>query len=98
MYLIWLLVFVLIPTFLVWLFNFNLLWRYKATFVHAIFFALVFSISWDIYAVKSNIWYFPKERNAGIQIGMLPLEEYLFMALATLLIASITITIKYRLK
>lgn len=98
MYLIWLLIFVLTPTFLIWLFNFNLLWRYKATLTHAIFFALVFSIPWDIYAVKSNIWSFPREGNAGIQIGILPLEEYLFMTLVTLLIASITITIKYRLK
>lgn len=98
MYLIWLLVFVMTPTFLIWFFNFNLLWRYKATLIHAIFFALVFSVPWDIYAVKSGIWHFPKEGNAGIQIGILPLEEYLFIILATLLIASITITIKYRLK
>lgn len=98
MYLILLLVFVMIPTSVIWLFNFNLLWRYKATLIHAMFFALVFFVPWDIYAVKSGIWYFPKEGNAGIQIGILPLEEYLFMALATLLIASIAILIKYRLK
>lgn len=98
MYLVWLLIFVVIPTFLIWLFNFNLLWKYKATLFYAIFFALVFSIPWDLYAVKSNIWFYPKEGNLGLQIGTLPLESYFFYALVTLLLASITILIKYRLK
>lgn len=98
MYLIWLLIFICIPTLIIWLLNFNLLWKYKKTLGHVIFFALVFSIPWDIYAVKTNIWMFPDEGNIGLNIGLLPIEEYLFMAFVSLLIGSIAIVLKYKLR
>jgi lycopene cyclase domain-containing protein len=60
------------------------------------FFALVFSIPWDIFAVTNHLWFFPKEGNIGFLILGLPIEEYLFMTTVTLLIGSITILVKYR--
>jgi len=98
MYILGLLIFAILPTLLLWLFNFKPLWKYKRTLLYAIFFALIFSIPWDIYAVRTDIWSFPKEGNVGIYLLGLPLEEYFFMALVTLLIGSMTIVLKYRFK
>lgn len=95
-YLFWLTIFVLAPSLYLWYLNFNLLWKYKKTILYAIFFAFIFSIPWDILAVKNIIWFFPKEGNVGIILGRLPIEEYLFMSTVTLLISSLTIALKYK--
>ncbi len=97
-YLIWLLIFVWIPIFTIWFFNFKRLWKYRKTLICASFFALVFSIPWDIFAVTNNIWIFPKEGNIGFFILGLPLEEYLFMVTVTWLLGSIVIMVKYHKK
>jgi len=60
-YPLWLIFFLFIPSAILWFFYFKLLRRYWKTFLYAIFFALVFSIPWDTFAVKNNIWFFPKE-------------------------------------
>jgi lycopene cyclase domain-containing protein len=60
------------------------------------FFALVFSIPWDIFAGKNNIWFFPKEGNMGIYLGFIPLEEYFFYIGATFFAATITVIFKYQ--
>lgn len=88
--------FVGLPTILIWIFNFNLFWKYKNTLIYAMFFALVFSIPWDIHAVQTKIWYFPKDTNLGIFLLSLPIEEHLFITTVTLMVASITIVAKYR--
>lgn len=94
-YIVWLLVFIWIPTLLLWIFRFKLLWKYRKSLFWAMLFALVFSIPWDIFAVHNRIWYFPAGGNLGVWIFGLPVEEYLFMATVTLLVGSITILIKY---
>lgn len=94
-YLIWLFVFIWIPTLILWFFNFQLLWKYRKTLLYAMFFALLFSIPWDILAVSNHIWFFPKGGNIGFWIGGIPFEEYLFIATVTLLAGSIMILIKY---
>lgn len=95
-YLLWLMSSFSIVTILLWFFQFNLLWRYKKSISLTIFFAFIFSIPWDILAVKNNIWFFPKEGNMGIFIAGLPIKEYLFMFIVTLFISTLTILIKYR--
>ena len=40
---------------------------------------------WDSAAVKHGLWRFPEGKTWGIRLGWLPLEEYLFFALQTLL-------------
>ena len=39
----------------------------------------VFGSMWDSYAIWRGHWVFPVEKNLGIVIGLMPLEEYLFM-------------------
>ncbi len=41
---------------------------------------------WDNLAVKWGLWGFEPERIWGIKLGYLPLEEYLFFGLQTLLV------------
>ncbi|MCE9672193.1 lycopene cyclase domain-containing protein [Myxococcus stipitatus] len=41
---------------------------------------------WDNVAVKWGLWGFDPERIWGIKLGWLPLEEYLFFGLQTLLV------------
>jgi lycopene cyclase domain-containing protein len=40
---------------------------------------------WDTAAVKHGLWRFPEGKTWGIRLGWLPLEEYLFFGLQTLL-------------
>ncbi len=40
---------------------------------------------WDSVAVKHGLWDFPEGKTWGIRLGWLPLEEYLFFGLQTLL-------------
>ncbi len=40
---------------------------------------------WDNAAVKHGLWNFPEGKTWGIRLGYLPLEEYLFFGLQTLL-------------
>jgi len=57
--------------------------------------ALVFSVPWDLWAIRTNIWMFPGTTNVGLWFG-LPLEEYFFIMFVTLLLSSITIVLKVR--
>lgn len=41
---------------------------------------------WDNYAVKWGLWGFDAARTWGLRLGYLPLEEYLFFGLQTLLV------------
>lgn len=39
----------------------------------------VFGSIWDSYAIWRGHWVFPPEKTLGIVIGLMPIEEYLFM-------------------
>lgn len=96
-YLQWLTIFVWAPLALLWATNWRLLRGYPRTFTRCIGWALVFSVPWDVLAVRTQIWLFPKEGNLGIWIFGLPLEEYLFMVFVTLLVSTVTIVLRARL-
>ena len=40
---------------------------------------------WDSWAVVHGLWAFPEGKTWGLRLGVLPLEEYLFFGLQTLL-------------
>jgi lycopene beta-cyclase len=44
------------------------------------------TVPWDNLAVKWGLWGFDAERTWGIRLGYLPLEEYLFFGLQTVLV------------
>ena len=97
-YLAWLLIFVWIPTLLLWITNFDILHRYKKTLSFCIFWALIFSVPWDYWAIKTEIWVFPQDTNLGIWFSGLPLEEYLFISFVTLEVSTLTLVLKHRAK
>jgi lycopene cyclase domain-containing protein len=39
----------------------------------------IFGVLWDTFAIWRGHWLFPQGRNLGIVIGLMPLEEYLFI-------------------
>ena len=48
-----------------------------------IFLAVVYTTPWDNYLVANQVWYYENEKIAGILLGWVPLEEYLFFILQT---------------
>jgi len=95
-YLTWLLIFVWLPTLLLWITNFHTLRLYTKTLSLCIFFALVFSTPWDYWAIKTKIWVFPQDTNLGIWFGGLPLEEYLFIIFVTFEVSTLTLVLKHK--
>jgi lycopene cyclase domain-containing protein len=51
--------------------------------------AVVYTTPWDNVLVANNVWSYPPERVWGIVLGYVPLEEYMFFVLETVMIALI---------
>ncbi len=47
--------------------------------------ALVYTTPWDNYLVATGVWYYEPVRVWKVILGHVPLEEYLFFALQTIL-------------
>jgi len=71
-----------------------LVWRYRRTFTAwslapmGLLLVVVYAATspWDNLAVKWGLWGFDPERIWGIKLWYLPLEEYLFFGLQTVLV------------
>jgi lycopene cyclase domain-containing protein len=96
-YIYWLSIFVWLPIIVLWAMNWTYLSRYTRTFLYCVIWSLLFSIPWDIWAVKAQIWIFPQNTNVGLQIGGLPLEEYFFMIFVTILISTVVLLLRKKL-
>jgi lycopene cyclase domain-containing protein len=59
------------------------LWR--AIFIHVVL-ALAYTTPWDNYLVVTGVWYYDPDLVTGIVFGYVPLEEYTFFVLETLLV------------
>lgn len=92
-YLIWLSVFVLLPSIMLFLLFWNTLRTYLKPLALAPLGALIFSVPWDIISVREHIWYFEEPYIVGVWFGDLPLEEYLFIIFVTLLFAQISVLV-----
>ncbi len=95
-YIGWLALFVWLPLLTLWVLYFQTLRRYKRTMIFCVFWALVFSVPWDWWAIRTRIWIFPPDTNVGIWVGGIPLEEYLFIIFVTALISTITLVLRDR--
>jgi lycopene cyclase domain-containing protein len=42
-------------------------------------FFFTIGVIWDSYAIINGHWLFPPEKTMGINIGVMPVEEYLFI-------------------
>lgn len=48
--------------------------------------AVIYTTPWDNYLVASGVWYYNPRLISGILLGYVPLEEYIFFVLETLLV------------
>ena len=55
--------------------------------------ALVYTTPWDNYLVATRVWYYDPARIWGSVLGYVPLEEYLFFILQTVLGALVTLAL-----
>jgi lycopene cyclase domain-containing protein len=47
--------------------------------------ALIYTTPWDNYLVATNVWWYDPDRVAGITLGWVPVEEYTFFVVQTLM-------------
>jgi lycopene cyclase domain-containing protein len=64
-------------------FNGVRLWR--GIFIHIIL-AVIYTTPWDNYLIATGVWYYDPDLVTGIIFGYVPLEEYTFFILETLLV------------
>ncbi len=96
-YVIWLTIFIILPTVFLWVLNWKYLTQYWKPVIYCAIWALIFSIPWDIWAVYADIWRFHEGTNIGLPILGLPIEEYLFMILVTAQISTVVLLIRKRI-
>lgn len=96
-YILWLALFVWLPILIIYLFNREYINKYRNIFPYGIVSTLLFSIPWDWWAIKTNVWYFPPQNIVGVWFFGIPLEEYLFMIFVTFEIAFITLALRKKL-
>lgn len=77
-YLITLALVLLITLYLETLYHVHLYQNRKERF-RVIIFLFVVGTIWDSFAIWRGHWVFPRDHNLNIFIGVMPIEEYLFM-------------------
>lgn len=90
-YPLWLILFVLLPITILWTKNWESLRPYIRICVVAIFGALLVSLPWDYVSIQERIWYFEQPHIIGLWFLGLPIEEWLFIVLTTLLFTTTTL-------
>jgi lycopene cyclase domain-containing protein len=91
-YMLWLLLFVVIPTLILWGLNGKYLFHYRKVFLYCFVFSFLFGFVWDIWAIQTGMWYYPSAHILGPSFLRLPLEEYLFLLIGPVLFTSLALT------
>lgn len=71
----------------------NELWTLFLFLSSLIIMAVVYTTPWDNYLVATGVWWYHIERVSGLLIGYVPLEEYIFFILQTLLTGLVVLVI-----
>ena len=66
--------------------------RYLAATIILTIIALIYTTPWDNFLVANKIWYYDTNKVIGILIGYVPIEEYTFFVLQTLLVSAFIFT------
>ena len=90
-YPIWLMLFLILPLALLWMFKYRTLKKYIGVLALTIAGCLAVSVPWDILSVNDRIWYFAQPHIFGPSLLGLPLEEYVYIAGVGLLSSSLTV-------
>jgi len=96
-YLLWLFLFAVLPLICLWAIYAAELKRHWRILFLAPIGSVIFSFPWDFISIHEHIWYFQTPYIAGLWFLGLPIEEWLFIALITLLFGSISVIIWTRI-
>ncbi|MFX1516658.1 MAG: lycopene cyclase domain-containing protein [Promethearchaeota archaeon] len=66
--------------------------RYFTATIILTIIALLYTTPWDNFLVANKIWYYDTNKVIGILIGYVPIEEYTFFVLQTLLVSAFIFT------
>ncbi len=93
-YFSWLVIFVILPTLLLWAVAYKHLWKYRVAILAAVGVNLVVGIIGDYYAIMVKIWGWPTECCSLPRVAGLPTEELLFMIFGSIFIASTALVVR----
>jgi lycopene cyclase domain-containing protein len=96
-YIEWQLLLAGLPTLILWLFYWRLLSNYTKVFIYCIVGSVVFATPWDYWATHSWLWHFSSALTVNKRFLGLPLEEYMFFVVFTLMYASIALVLRDKL-
>ncbi|MFA6586168.1 MAG: lycopene cyclase domain-containing protein [Candidatus Paceibacterota bacterium] len=65
------------------------LYKSKRERFEIVLFFFIFGILWDTLAISRGHWVFPMEKNINIILGVMPVEEYLFILIVPYFIITI---------
>lgn len=74
----------------------DILLPYAAVLLHVVL-AVVYTTPWDNYLVATGVWYYNPTLVTGLTLGYVPIEEYAFFVLQSLLTGLWTVAIMRRL-
>jgi len=60
--------------------------------------ALAYTTPWDNALIANGVWTYPAQRVLGVVLGVVPIEEYGFFVLQTILAGLLTAVLTQRLK
>ncbi|MCL4390076.1 MAG: hypothetical protein M1484_03890 [Patescibacteria group bacterium] len=89
-YLQWLEIFFGIPIILFLLVDYHIFWDHRKIFLRIWIGSFIFAFPWDILAVARKAWEFPQGL-IGINIINLPIEEFVWGAMFTVIVCYLTI-------
>lgn len=100
-YLVFLTIFFMIPTSILWFFFWPTLVRYPATLLLTVIATFLFGVPWDTLSVMTGLWRYDSSPTLGIWFGPpaggLPLEEYFFTLLFPIFVVTVTIVVRNKL-
>jgi hypothetical protein len=93
-YLVWLSIFFGIPLLGIWCLGYKKLIHYGPLFIRVIIVCVVLGSLWDVFAVAKSLWYWPICCSMLPRVNTIPLDELLFMTMAAVLMASLTLVVR----
>lgn len=70
-------------------------WTWRVLWAHVAI-ALIYTTSWDNYLVATEVWWYDEALVTGLTLGYVPIEEYTFFIVQTLLVGLWLLTLSRR--
>ena len=95
-YIFWLIVFIGLPTLLLFVWQPRALWRQRRALGWTLVGAFVGGWAWDALAVRLGAWYYRESNVLNIWIGGLPIEEWLWIVGVSVMFGALTVILVER--